>query len=265
MKTVTSKDGTMIAYDQVGKGPAVLLVDGAMCSRAFGPMPGLAPLLAPYFTVITYDRRGRNESGDTAPYAVEREVEDIEALIVEAGGSASVYGISSGAMLAIHAAARLPARVKKLALYEPPLVLDDSRPPIPEDYLEQFKEMLASGRRGDMVEHFMTKGVGMPVDAVAPMRNMPMWPALESVAHTLIYDTTIMGDYSLSTELKRLAASIRVPTLVMGGGASPESLHHAVRAVAGAIPGAQLRVLEGQTHEVAPDVIAPVLVEFFAT
>jgi pimeloyl-ACP methyl ester carboxylesterase len=114
-----------------------------------------------------------------------------------------------------------------------------------------------------MVEHFMTKGVGMPSEAVAPMRNMPMWSVLESVAHTLIYDTTIMGDYSLSTELKRLAASIRVPTLVMGGGASPESLHHAVQAVAGAIPGAQLRMLDGQTHEVAPDAIAPVLEAFF--
>jgi pimeloyl-ACP methyl ester carboxylesterase len=214
--------------------------------------------------VITYDRRGRNESGDTAPYAIEREVEDIEALIIEAGGSAYVYGISSGAMLALIAAGKLPTRVKKLALYEPPLVLDDSRPPIPEDYLEQFEEMLASGRRGDMVEHFMTKGVGMPIEAVAPMRTMPMWPALESVAHTLIYDTIIMGDFSLSTELSKLAASIRVLTLVMGGGASPESLQSAVRAVAGAIPEAQLRMLDGQTHEVAPDAIAPVLVEFFA-
>jgi pimeloyl-ACP methyl ester carboxylesterase len=263
MKSVTSKDGTMIAYDQIGKGPAVILVDGAFCSRAFGPMPGLAPLLAERFTVFTYDRRGRNDSGDTAPYAVEREVEDIEALIVEAGGSSFVYGISSGAMLALIAAGKLPDRVKKLALYEPPLVLDDSRPPIPEDYLEQLKEMLASGRRGDMVEYFMTKGVGMPIEAVAPMRNMPMWPALESVAHTLIYDTTLMGDFSLSTELTRLAASVRVPVLVMGGGASPVSLQLAVQAVAGAIPGAQLRMLDGQTHEVAPDAIAPVLEAFF--
>ena len=175
-----------------------------------------------------------------------------------------MYGISSGSMLALHAAARLPGRIKKLVMYEPPLVLDDSRPPIPKDYLEQFKAMLASGRKGDMVEHFMTKGVGMPVEAVAPMRNMPMWPALEAVAHTLIYDTTIMGDFSLSSELKGLAASIRIPALVLGGGASPQSLKYAVQAIAGAIPGAQLRMLEGQTHEVAPDAIAPVLLEFFA-
>jgi pimeloyl-ACP methyl ester carboxylesterase len=166
-------------------------------------------------------------------------------------------------MLALHAASRLPARVKKLAMYEPPLVLDDSRPPVPKDYLEQFKVMLASGRRGAMVEHFMTKGVGMPIEAVAPMRDMPMWAALEAVAHTLIYDTTLMGDFSLSPELKRLAASVRVPALVMGGGASPESLHHAVQAIAGVIPGAQLRMLDGQTHEVAPDAIAPVLEAFF--
>jgi pimeloyl-ACP methyl ester carboxylesterase len=124
--------------------------------------------------------------------------------------------------------------------------------------------MLASGRRGDMVEHFMTKGVGMPAEEVAPMRNMPFWAMLESVAHTLIYDTTLMGDFSMSPELTRLAASIKVPALVMGGGASPESLQRAVHAMAGAIPGAELRMLEGQTHEVAPDAMAPVLVEFFA-
>lgn len=264
MKTVTSKDGTIIAYDQAGSGPAVILVDGALTSRAFGPMPGLAPLLAEHFSVYNYDRRGRNESDDTPPYAVEREVEDIDALIKQAGGSAFVYGISSGAMLALHAAAKLPARVKKLAIYEPPLVLGNSRPPVPKDYLEQFKVMLASGRRGDMVEHFMTKGVGMPIEAVAPMRNMPMWPMLESVAPTLIYDATLMGDFTMSADLSRLAASVKVPVLVMGGGASPESLHLAVQAVAGAIPGSHLRMLEGQTHEVAPDAIAPVLVEFFA-
>jgi hypothetical protein len=149
-------------------------------------------------------------------------------------------------------------------MYEPPLVLGNSRPPIPKDYLEQFRVMLASGRRGDMVEHFMTKGVGLPAEAVAPMRNMPVWPVLESVAHTLIYDTTLMGDFSMSSDLSRLAASVKAPALVMGGGASPQSLQRAVQAVAGAIPGAQLRMLEGQTHEVAPDAIAPMLVEFFA-
>jgi pimeloyl-ACP methyl ester carboxylesterase len=225
-------------------------------------MPGLAPLLAKNFTVFIYDRRGRNESGDTPPYAVEREVEDIEALLQAAGGSAFVYGISSGAMLALIAASQLPA-ITKLALYEPPLVLDDSRPPIPKDYLEQYKQMLAEGRRGDMLEYFMTVAVGMPPEAVAPMRDMPMWPGLEAVAHTLVYDTTIMGDFTLSPELARQAAAIQAPTLVMGGGASPQQLQHAAQAVAGAIPGARLRMLDGQTHDVSAEAIAPVLEAFF--
>jgi pimeloyl-ACP methyl ester carboxylesterase len=257
---VTSKDGTTIAYDQAGEGPVVILVDGAMCGRSFGPMTALIPLLAPHFTVIHYDRRGRGDSGDTAPYAVEREVEDIEALINAAGGSAYIYGISSGAVLALDAAGRLPA-ITKLAMYEPPLILDDSRPPIPDDYLDKFKEMLAEGRRGDMVEHFMTVGVGMPAEAVAPMRAMPMWPAMEAIAPTLIYDTTIMGDFTLPAAV---AASIRVPALVMGGGASPFQLQHAAQAMAEAIPGAQLRMLEGQTHDVAAEALAPALIEFFS-
>jgi len=263
MNKVTSKDGTAIAFDQAGTGPALILVDGAFGNRAFGPMGALALLLAPYFTVITFDRRGRNDSGDTAPYAVEREVEDLAALITAAGGSAGVYGISSGAVLAFEAASQLPT-ITKLALYEPPLVLDDSRPAVPADYLEQFHALQAAGRPGDMVELFMTKGVGMPVEFVAPMRQSPVWPALESLAPTLIYDTTIMGDFALSPARTQRLAAIHVPTLVLGGGASPAWLHHAVNAVTNAIPGAQRGTLEGQTHEVSAEVLAPVLVEFFA-
>lgn len=260
MRKVTSKDGTAIAFDQTGQGPAVIMVDGALCSRASGPMGPLAPFLAPHFTVFTYDRRGRGDSGDTAPYAVEREVEDIEALIKEAGGSAFVFGISSGAALALEATARGLA-ITKLALYEPPFTVDDTRrPKPPEDYLAQLTEAIASDRRGDALELFMVKAVGMPAEAFAPMQQSPMWPALEALAPTLVYDGTIMGDSSLPIER---AGSVHVPTLVMDGGASPAWARNAVQALGDAIPGAQHRTLEGQTHQVAPEAIAPVLVEFF--
>jgi pimeloyl-ACP methyl ester carboxylesterase len=258
MGKVTSKDGTSIAFDQSGQGSPIILVDGAMCSRSFGPMTPLSKLLAPHFTVFTYDRRGRGESSDTAPYAVAREVEDIEALIKQAGGSAFVYGISSGAALAIEAAARgLP--IEKLALYEPPFV-SDSRPDLPKDHVKALTELTSSGRRGDAVEYFMTQMVGMPAEFVAPMRQAPMWPGLEAVAHTLAYDASIMGDYSVPT---RRLGSVAIPTLVMDGGESPAQLRNAVQAVANAIPNAQRRTLPGQTHEVAAEAIAPVLIEFF--
>jgi pimeloyl-ACP methyl ester carboxylesterase len=268
MKKVLSKDGTPIAFDRVGNGPAVILVDGALGSRAFGLMGQVAALLAPHFSVFTYDRRGRGDSGDTPPYAVEREVEDIEALLQEAGGSAFVYGISSGAVLALEAAALLKG-VTKLALYEPPFVVDDSRSPVPEDFLAQMRRLLAAGRRGDMVELFMTKGVGIPAEYVAPMRQGPSWPAMEALAHTLIYDLTFMDGSqrgrSLPAELTRRAVSITVPTLVINGGASPAWLANAAQTAAYSIPGAQYRVLEGQTHAVAAEAIAPVLEAFFAS
>jgi pimeloyl-ACP methyl ester carboxylesterase len=259
MSNVISKDGTAIAFDKIGTGPAVIFVDGALCYRGFGPMSGLAPHLAPHFTVITYDRRGRGESGDTLPYAVEREIEDIQALIDEAGGSAFVYGISSGGALALRAASRLPG-IKKVAIYEAPYSLEAGRS-IAADYTTRLTEALSEGRRGDAVAAFMMR-VGMPAEAVAGMRHAPMWPGLEAVAPTLGYDNAVMGDGTVPTER---AAAINVPTLVMDGGASPAMMRDAADAIADAIPGAQRRTLEGQTHEVAPEAIAPALVEFFAS
>jgi pimeloyl-ACP methyl ester carboxylesterase len=262
MRIVRSNDGTTIAYERNGDGPPIILVDGAMVYREFGPAKPMSALLAPHFSVIAYDRRGRGESGDAYPYAVEREIEDIEALIREAGGEAFVYGVSTGGVLALEAAAcGLP--ITRLAVYEPPFLIDDSRPPLPDDYLEEFKRLLSAGRRGDMLAHFMTKGVGQPAEEVEAMRNAPFWPRLESVAHTLIYDTTIMGDFKLPPERTRKWASIQAPTLVMGGEESPASLQNAVRAVAAAVPGAALRMLEGQTHDAAPEVIARQLLPFF--
>ncbi|MBA3825079.1 MAG: alpha/beta fold hydrolase, partial [Ktedonobacterales bacterium] len=185
MGTVISADGTRIAFDQAGQGAPLILVDGALCHRAGGPMPGLAPLLAQHFTVFTYDRRGRNESGDTVPYAVEREVEDLVALITEAGGSAGVYAISSGAALALEAAAS-GLNITKLALYEPPFNMDPAARPAAVHYSQQLRPLLAEGRRGDAVALFMTR-VGMPAEAADGMRQSPMWPALEAVAPTLAY------------------------------------------------------------------------------
>src|SRR6266496_2674899 len=215
MRKVHSKDGTTIAFDWSGEGPAIILVGGALSDRSAGTQ--LAAHLAPHFTVYTYDRRGRGDSGDTPPYAVAREVEDIEALINEAGGSAFVFGHSSGAVLALEAARLLPTKITKLALYEPPFIIDNSRPPAPVDYAAHLSELVSSGRRGEAVAYFMTE-VGTPAEMVAQMRQSPMWPGLEEVANTLAYDVTIMGDTQRGDpSTLRKWASVTVPTLVMDG------------------------------------------------
>jgi pimeloyl-ACP methyl ester carboxylesterase len=258
MKTVTSKDGTAIAFDRSGAGLPIIFVGGAFTDRmAVAPV---AALLAPHFTVFAYDRRGLGSSGDTAPYAVEREIEDIEALIAEAGGSAFVFGHSSGAALALEAAAHGLA-ITKLVLYEPPFIVEGSRPRPREDFTAQLAELIASGRRGDAVELFLTEAVEVPGDTVAQMRNAPAWPALEAMAHTLIYNMAIMGDFSVPTER---VASVTARTLVLDGGESPAWARRAVQAVVDALPNAQRRTLAGQTHGAAPEILAPVLEEFFA-
>jgi pimeloyl-ACP methyl ester carboxylesterase len=265
MNTVRSQDGTTIAFDRTGEGPPVILVGGAFQHRAIdAAVAQVAGLLASHFTVFRYDRRGRGDSSDTPPYAVEREVEDLQALIEEAGGSAFVFGGSSGAVLALDGAARgLP--IGKLALYEPPFIVDDGRPPLPDDYVARLTELASAGRRGDAVEYFMTQAMGMPAEAVAGMRGAPFWPALEGVAHTLAYDGTVMGD-TMSGNPKPLErwGSVGVPTLVMVGGGSPPYQQHSVRALVDILPEAQLRTLEGQTHDAAPEILGPVLDEFFA-
>jgi pimeloyl-ACP methyl ester carboxylesterase len=258
MKTVTSKDGTTIAFDRLGEGTPIIFVNGALSDRS--AVAPVAALLAPRFTVFAYDRRGLGSSGDTAPYAVEREVEDLEALISEAGGSAFVVGHSSGAVLALEAAAHGLA-ITRLALYEPPFIVDDSRPRPPGDFAAQLAELIASGRRGDAVALFLTTGVDLPADAVAQMRNAPMWPAFEAMAHTLVYNTTIMGNFSVPAGR---VSSVTIPTLVLDGGESPAWARRAVQAVVDILPHAQRRTLAGQTHGAAPQILAPVLEEFFA-
>lgn len=261
MDTVASKDGTTIAFDRSGQGPAVILVGGAFQHRVFDPRTAhLAELLAPHFTVYHYDRRGRGDCGDTPPYAVEREIEDLGALIAEAGGSSAAFGMSSGAILTLQAAAAgLP--ITRLALYEPPFIVGDDRPRPPKDLAVRLADLASSGHRGDAVELFMTQGVGVSAEVVDQMRAMPMWPGFEEVAHTLAYDASIVEDGSLHPERW---AHVTIPTLVVDGDASPDWARNSVRALAEALPGAEHRTLGGQTHDVDPDVLAPVLEEFFA-
>jgi pimeloyl-ACP methyl ester carboxylesterase len=257
MDTITSKDGTSIAFDRLGDGPPVILVCGGSVDRMSNAP--LAPLLAQRFTVFNYDRRGRGDSGDTAPYAVEREVEDIDAVVSAAGGSAFLYGTSSGAALALEAARQLPTRITKLALWEPPFIPEGHRRP-PADTAKTFTDLVAAGRRGDAVEFFMAKVVGLPAEFVAQARSAPWWPAQEAIAHTLAYDATIMGDYALPAER---AAALTTPTIVIAGGASFPFMRITAQALADILPNAQARTLEDQRHDVAPEAIAPVLIEFF--
>jgi pimeloyl-ACP methyl ester carboxylesterase len=263
MPTAHSTDGTAIAYEMCGEGPPLILVDGALCYRGMGPSRALAEVLCEHFTVITYDRRGRGHSTDTAPYSVEREIEDLAALIPAGGGSAYVCGISSGAVLALDAAARgLP--ITALALYEPPLILDDSRPPVAADYAEQLNALLASNRRGDAVRLFMRQ-VGMPAPLVSLMRFMPAWGKLKRVAHTLPYDAEIMGDIQLGRPVPAARwIGAKVKTLVIVGGKSPAFFHNGTRMLADLLPDAAHRVLDGQTHMVKAKVLGPLLIDYFA-
>jgi pimeloyl-ACP methyl ester carboxylesterase len=262
MRTVMSKDGTPIAFDQSGQGPALILVAGALCARLSWSGPELAKLLAPRFTVYNYDRRGRGDSGDSRPYAVTREVEDIEVLIDEAGGSAYLYGHSSGGALVLEAALQLGGeKVKKLAIYEVPYNDDREARQAWRAYIQQLTELLAADRRGDAVALFM-QFAGTPAEQIEGMRHTPTWSSLEAIAPTLAYDHAAILGQDLSVPVER-AAQVRVPTLLMNGGASFPFMYETARTLSKAMPQAQLRTLEGQHHGPANDVLAPVLQEFF--
>jgi len=264
VEEVISKDGTTIAFDRSGDGPPIILVGGALADRSAAA--DLAAHLASRLTVIAFDRRGRGDSGDTAPDAVDHELEDIEALILAVGGRAHVLGHSSGAVLALESARRNPGRITKLALYEPPFIVDDSRPLLPADYVTHLDDLVSAGRRGDAVAFFMTTAVGVPAEVVAGMREQLFWSSLESTAHTLAYDGTIMGDtMGGSPAPLRRWSSIAVPTLVMDGGASRDWQRHAVRALVDTLPNARHRTLEGHDHGPASEILAPALVEFFSS
>ncbi|HYJ67929.1 MAG TPA: alpha/beta hydrolase [Nocardioidaceae bacterium] len=259
MSIVKSPDGTSIAYESTGSGPALVLVDGAMCHRAGGPMRPLAEALRDRFTVYTYDRRGRGESGDTPPYAVAREVEDLQAVIAAAGGDAGVYAVSSGGGLALATAVAGPG-VARLAMYEPPYMAEIGDDGPVEAYTRELAELLAAGRRGDAVALFM-KRVGMPEPMIDGMRAQPSWSAFEAIAPTLAYDDAVLSGGRVPRDV---AATVSARVVVLNGGASPPPLQQAAKATAAALPTAELRTLDGQTHDAAPDAVAPVLAEFFA-
>ncbi|MBP2324415.1 pimeloyl-ACP methyl ester carboxylesterase [Kibdelosporangium banguiense] len=264
MESVTSKDGTTLVYDRSGNGPAVILVGGATVTRH--DSAPLAAELAEHFTVYNYDRRGRGESDDTLPYTVDREFEDIAALIAAAGGTAHLYGISSGGALVLEAAAA-GVQANKLAVYEVPYDLLPGGDERNREYNETLNALLAEGRRGDAFALFM-RFAGAPEENVESARNSPVWAGLEALAPTLAYDAACMGNGRPSAE--RLA-KITQPTLVAIGGASAESFVGgggdffalAAEAIAAGIPHAQRETIEGQTHMVDPKVLAPVLTRFF--
>ncbi|GAA2557379.1 MULTISPECIES: alpha/beta fold hydrolase [Streptomyces] len=256
-KNILSRDGTSLGYESAGRGPVVVLVSGAMSTGAT-----VAPLAAPLserFRVVVYDRRGRGTSGDTAPYAVEREVEDLAALIEAVGGEASLYGVSSGGALALRAAASgLP--VRHAAVYETPYAMSEDDLRERARYTERLTAALAEGRRGDAVELFL-RLTGLGEAVIQGARQSPLWAGMESLAPSLAYDDAVMGDGSVPREL---LSSIRVPVLAIAGDQSPAWMREAARAIADAVPRGAYRTLEGQTHMVEPDVLAPVLAEFFA-
>jgi pimeloyl-ACP methyl ester carboxylesterase len=263
MGTVLSADGTAISFDAWGDGQPLIMVHGATAHRAVSDLHArVGELLRDEFRVYSYDRRGRGDSGDTPPYAVRREVEDLAALIADAGAPAVICGFSSGAVLTLDAAAAgLP--IRKLALFEPPFVVGDSRPPIPADYVQRLDASVAGGRPGDAVELFLAAAAGVPVEQVAGIRQSPFWPALEAVAHTIAYDGRIMGSTMSGAPLPTDRwAAVSVPTLVMYGRGTEPWLISAAGALTDLLPTASLRGVEGAQHSVAAEVLAPVLREF---
>ncbi len=263
MDKVISKDGTPIAVDRFGDGPALILVDGAMCSRGFGPMPPLAKELASQFTVYHYDRRGRGDSGNGTRYDVQREIEDLDAVLQHAGGSAMVFGISSGAALAGEAVRQLRG-IRRLALYEAPYVIDGTHEPLPPDFIAETKAFVASGDRSAAVKKFM-RYVGTPAIAVFVMSLLPFWKKLTAIAHTLPNDLEIIAPHHNGKPFPPGKWSmVTLPVLVMAGGKSPAYMQNSMKAWAEAFPNAVHQTLAGQTHMVKQDVLAPELIEFFA-
>lgn len=266
-RSVTSRDGTTIAFERSGDGPPVILVAAALSDRS--DTRKLAALLAPHHSVVNYDRRGRGASGDTPPYALDRECEDIEALVKEVGGSALLFGSSSGAVLALEAAAR-GVGVERLALFEPPFVVSEQQVAKAADLAARVGEALGAGRRGEAVALFMNRAVGVPTAGVWMMRLMRRtWGNLEAMAHTIPYDLTIMDGYRQGGPLPAERwASVAVPTLVLDGAKSPDHLRAAAAALADALPNAQHRTLEDVSHAsvvMAPKKLVPTLERFFGT
>ncbi|MFE0557561.1 alpha/beta fold hydrolase [Paenibacillus sp. NPDC058910] len=259
MSYAMSNDGTRIFYEKKGTGPAIILVAAAASDH--NDTTRLGEFLSEQFTVYNHDRRGRGSSADTAPYAVEREVEDIDALIQEAGGSAYVFGSSSGAVLALDAAGRLgSSKVRKLFLYEPPFIIDDSREPVPTEYVQHLNALMAENRRSEAVEYFMTAALGIPAEYIEFMKADPSWQVMEGMAHTLAYDGMIMGSTQSGQPLPTDRWDVDVPVMVMTGENSGSIFHGAASALVDLLPQCEHRMLPGQDHSavvMAPEVLAP--------
>jgi pimeloyl-ACP methyl ester carboxylesterase len=258
---VQSADGTRIAYETDGSGPPVVIVSGAFGTRT--DARELAEALSGRFTAAGYDRRGRGDSGDMQPYSPAREVDDLRAVIDALGGSAFVYGHSSGGALSLDAvAAGLP--IRKLAVYEPPFTIDDSRPPYPDGFVESLRGMVEAGRRGDAIAEFWRTGLLMPESEIEKALQAPFWPQLESLAHTLIYDYEILGDRISGRPLQSAwAVSIAIPTLIFEGGDSPATLRNVVTSLEAILPNATKRTLAGLGHGAPADILAPILESFY--
>lgn len=263
MPNVTSKDGTTIGYDSRGSGPVLILVAGATQYRAVDAItPVMAQDLADRFTVVNFDRRGRGESGDTAPYAVNREIEDIEALVDAHGGKAALFGMSSGAVLALEAAAALPGKVTGAVLYEPPVDVDKSSDAYWKDHAE-MAALAAEGRSGDMMAAFMA-GVGMPPEAVEGFRQSPAWAAYEPVGLTIEHDYRVMAEATDANRHPARWQQATMPVLVVAGDASFPIILPGAEWVARGLPNASRKTLPGQSHEYDPKVLGPVIAEFLA-
>ncbi len=257
MGTVTSRDGTTIVFDKTGSGPAIVLFPAGPADRSDNTE--LVELLAPDFTVYNYDRRGRGDSGDTLPYHIDREYEDLTAVIAEAGGQAALLGNSGSGNLALEAAAR-GLGIRRLALWEPPFIIPGSRPPVPVDWGERIDELISDGRPGDALAYWMTTVIGVPEEFVTPIRDTPFWTAMEPNAHMLVRDAALLGDFSLPAErLERVSA----PTLVLDGDTMPW-LSQGVEALVKVLPNAEHRTLEGQTHDIPKDVLVNSVRDFLA-
>ena len=264
LRTVTSADGSTIAYQTSGRGAPVILIGGAFNDRT--TVLALAAALATQVTAVVYDRRGRGDSTDASKpgeFAVDREIEDLTALIEGLGGRASLFGHSSGGVLALEAAMRgLP--VDKVAVYEPAYIIPGSRTVPPEEAFDRLKDLVAKGDRDGAAASFLEEQVGVPGSAVAGMRASEGWGYMCAQADTLPYDVAICG-VGGGIPADRLAA-LRVPTLAVYGDQTPESLQAATKAVADTMPGTRCVVLEGQDHAVLrhPEALAPTLLEFLS-
>jgi pimeloyl-ACP methyl ester carboxylesterase len=261
---VTSADGTRIAYETLGHGPALILVDGAMCYRDLGPARSLATALADQYTVYIYDRRGRGDSGNTLPWTEDREIDDLAALRDAAGGAAYLVGCSSGAVLAADAANRLTG-ITKIALYEPPFIVDDTREPREPTFTADTEALIARDDRSSAVKKFM-RHVGVPGLMVTVMSLTPPWRKLQAVAHTLPYDLHILGDTGRGRPLDADRWNgVTVPAIVLDGGKSPQYMRNGAKALSDALPKATYRTLPGQTHIVKAAALAPAVKQFLTT